>query len=119
MDTESFNRSADVGASSPQEKRLGEISTMTLAPFGAGVWYLIEDRPRGKKLASRWAPGLAIGCRREVLSHAGLAALRDHEVIKIATTRDYCFVPGDAVPHTLRPASCGRDRRERVGPSLQ
>ena len=49
MATENLNRTADVDETSPHEKRFGEISTMTLAPFGAGARYLVEERPKRRE----------------------------------------------------------------------
>ena len=101
MATENLNRTADVEETSPREKRFGEISTMTLAPFGAGVKYLIEERPRGKKLAPRSALGLTIGyATAKSLRVLDLQLYVTNQTIKIITTRDYRFVPGDLGPYT-------------------
>ena len=101
MATENFKRTADFGETSPHEKRFGEISTVTFAPFGTGVRYLIEERPKGKKLAPRSAPGLTIGyATARSLRVLDLQLYVTNQTIKIFTTRDYRFVPGDLGPYT-------------------
>jgi hypothetical protein len=102
MATENMNRTADVGKVSPHELRFGSTSRMTLAPFGAGVRYLIEERPRGRKLAPRSAPGLAIGyATAKALRVLDLEKYIATQNIKVVTTRDYRFVPGADGPFSF------------------
>ena len=60
---------------------------------------MVEDRPKGKKLAPRSAPGLAIGyATAKSLRVLDLPLYVTNRAIKIITTRDYRFVPGDLGP---------------------
>ena len=99
---ENMNRTADMDNTSPHEKRFGVPSTMTLAPFGAGVRYLIEERPRGRKLAPRSAPGLVVGySTAKSLKVLDLQEYVTSQKIKFITTRDYRFVPSDTSPFSF------------------
>ncbi len=80
---------------------------MTVAPFGGGIRYLIEQRPRGKKLAPRSAPGVAVGCGTAKalwildLRSLDLQGFVADQAVKVVTMRDFRFAPGEATPFSI------------------
>lgn len=91
--TEHLNRVADLRPKSPHELRFGVPSALRLIPFGAGVRYLLDGIPRGKKMSPKTRAGVFIGygISKSVLV-LDLELFATEGVVKVVLTRDYRLV---------------------------